>query len=232
MCLSSAIHSERNSLFGRARQSCQRFAIGPVAVARCGGRCKIRLVSPRHAGVLEQARLVRGCLQCLQWAGVGVLALIPVRLGTVQSDGYSQGEVLAGGAALDRVERALLTSASHATPFRVRDWPNELICRLGHDRTDPRTAGEYLDRLTADRPPSDPPEYALEAAFFHARYRDDIASARTRLDSETREAEPWVRLRVRAAVERCAGNWADAGNLIDSAIAAIRCRTRLRRASI
>lgn len=135
-----------------------------------------------------------------------------------------------------------MTLSSHATPLRLRDWPHDLICRLAENSADPAAqrfnfylayvhsldrgdityAGRYLDRLTAAWTPSDPPEYALEAAYFHALDGANLASAQHWLALETREVEPWVRLRARAAMERAGNNPAKARVLIHEAFAALR----------
>jgi hypothetical protein len=171
---------------------------------------------------------------CLLWAGVGLIQFVPFRSGTARSDGYLIWSAFVGGPACDRDQRDMLVNASSATSLRLRDWPADVICRLATDRTDryslylayvhfldrrdPRMAGEYLDLLMSKWSPEDAPEYALEAAFFHALYRGDMAAAREWLDREKRDAEPWVRLRARAAIEQCAGNLESAQALIDDAL--------------
>ncbi|HUI55184.1 MAG TPA: site-2 protease family protein [Bryobacteraceae bacterium] len=179
---------------------------------------------------------------CAQWALVGLLGLVPFRRGTTSSDGYLLWELIRGGATVDAIERDLLTASSHATPLRLRDWPNDLIRRLADDPADPKarryavylayvhfldrgeiqTAGQLLDRLMADWIASDPPEYALDAAYFFALYGHDLRTARTWLTRETRDAEPWVRLRAQAAVERLAGNQKSASAQVDEALTALQ----------
>jgi hypothetical protein len=180
---------------------------------------------------------------CAQWALVGLLGLVPIRRGAARSDGYLLWELAQGSAVLDGIQRDLLTPASHATPLRLRDWPHDLILRLADRPADPLVlqrfdaylayihsldrgeipvAAQYLDRLMADWTSSDPPEYALEAAYFLALHGGDVATARKWLTLETRDAEPWVRLRARAAVERAAGNPENARTLADEALTALK----------
>jgi hypothetical protein len=136
----------------------------------------------------------------------------------------------------------LLTVSSHTTQLRLRDWPHDLIGRLEQtsmdlvnrryaaylayvhllDRGEHTAAGERLDRLTEDWSPTDPPEYALEAAWFQALYRKDRETARKWLERATGETERWVRLRAQAAVERSAGATHEAGRLVKEALAAVQ----------
>ncbi len=150
---------------------------------------------------------------CLQWALVGILSLAPLRLDQGRSDGYNLWEAIRGGQNLDRTERDLLTPASHATPLRVADWPTDLLERLGAadrfnaylnyihflDKGDAASAGPHLEALLGNWMASDPPEYALEAAYFYGFHRRDLDAARSWLDREKRNAEPWVGLRAQAA---------------------------------
>ena len=162
----------------------------------------------------------------VQWALVGLASLAPIRIGATRSDGYHLWEAIRGGTALDLTMRDLLTPASHATPLRVGDWPHDLVTRIvprAHDpankkfnfylnyihfldRGDVGTAGKFLDQFLALWTPSDPPEHALEAAYFLGFRRNDADAAFAWLEKETRDAEPWVRLRARAAAERAAGH--------------------------
>lgn len=84
-------------------------------------------------------------------------------------------------------------------------------------------AGHYLNRFTADWTADDPPEYALEAAYFYAFDRNDASVARWWLLAvETKKIEPWVRLRAQAAIELAVGYLGRARLLIDEALAALR----------
>jgi hypothetical protein len=177
-----------------------------------------------------------------QWAMVGLINILPIRLTNADSDGYKVWVTIRGGVAFDDVQRNLLIPSSHATPLRLRDWPQGLIRRIADHATDPvsrryncylayihfldygdsRTAGEYLDKLTADWVTGDPPEYALEAAYFHGFHRRDLLTARTWLTAESRSVEPWVRLRAEAAVEVAAHHLEKARLAIESALTGLR----------
>jgi hypothetical protein len=178
----------------------------------------------------------------LQWALVfGLLNLVPLRLNNANSDGYKISQAIRGGPALDWVIRDLLIASSHATPLPPRDWPYDVILRLADagadpqtrryncyiayvhflDRGDIRTAGQYLDRLTADWNAADPPEYALEAAYFHAFHGRGPAVAEKYLALATKDAEPWVRLRAQAAIDRASNNPKEAHESIDKALASL-----------
>jgi hypothetical protein len=167
---------------------------------------------------------------------------LPMRRGAARSDGYLLWDLIRGGTAVDDLQRNLLVASSHATPLRMRDWPHDLVRRLAEvpadpqasryndylayvhflDRDERQTAGRYLDRLLSDWTCDDPPEYALEAAYFHAFRSDDPIAARHWLDLERRDAEPWVRLRAQAAVERAAGDPERASSLVTEALAMLR----------
>jgi hypothetical protein len=175
----------------------------------------------------------------VQWSLVGLLGLLPVRRGDARSDGHLLWELIRGGAAVDELQRNLLVASSHATPLRMRDWPDDLIRRLAEVPADPQAgrynaylayvhildcgesqaAGQYLERLMSDWQSDDPPEYALEAAYYHAVYGDGPTAARTWLDLESRDAEPWVRMRAQAAMERAMGRPERACELVDEALA-------------
>jgi hypothetical protein len=162
---------------------------------------------------------------CAQWCLIGVLGLLPMRRGTARSDGYLLWELIRGGSAVDELERNLLVASSYATPLRMREWPHDLIRRLVEvpadrqarcynrylayvhflDRGESQVAGRHLERLLSEWKAGDPPEYALEAAYFLASHAEDLESARRWLASEDRDAEPWVRLRAQAAIARSSG---------------------------
>jgi hypothetical protein len=178
---------------------------------------------------------------CVQWAVVGFAQIIPTRLGTARSDGSLLWEVLRGGDAVDALQRDMLTASSHATTLRLRDWPEDLVRRLADaagdnpagrygsylayihflDRGDVQTAAQHLDRLMAGWQPDDPPEYALEAAYFAAFHGHDAARAREWLALATRESEPWVRQRAEAAIECLDGSSQKAHALAGQALATL-----------
>ena len=278
------VHEMGHYLAGRAcRQSCLRFAIGPLELAPPAGRWTLRWIPLSHAGAvaLVPSTFRRFGLQralcsaggpaasalaglgflllslhapsrllywtwafALQWALVGVIALVPVNILGVRSDGFNLWEAIRGGEPLDRTARDLLTPASHATPLRVADWPHDLVVRLAAlpadppnrrfhhylayihflDRGDVESAAANLDELAATRSAGDPPEYALEAAYFYGFHRNDAAGARRWLAIEEKDAEPWVRLRARAAAERASGNTDTARSLISQALALLNAQ--------
>jgi len=224
------------STFERFRMNRAICAAGGPLASLCSGVIFVWLAS--RAGTPSRFWV---CSFCAQWALVGVLGLAPFLRGTARSDGYLLWELIRGGAAVDAIQRDLLTASSHATPLRFRDWPNDLVRRLADapagsqarryaaylayvhclDRGEIHTAGISLDRLMADWTASDPPEYALEAAYFLALYGNDLPTARQWLARETRDAEPWVRLRAQAAIEQATGNQDLARALADEALTAL-----------
>jgi hypothetical protein len=171
-----------------------------------------------------------------------MLQAVPMRTGSATSDGYKVWEAARGGPAFDRVQMALLTVSSHATPLRLRDWPHDLIQRLGETPMDPMNsrfaaylayvhlldsgdhsaAGVRLDRIVGGWSPADPPEYALEAAWFNGIHRHDGETAQKWMERAEGRTEPWVRLRAQAAVERWAGTTVRACGLVEEALAAVQ----------
>jgi hypothetical protein len=179
---------------------------------------------------------------CAQWSLVGLLGLLPMRRGAARSDGCLLWELARGGAATDELQAKLLVASSHATPLRLREWPNDLIGRLVEapadrrarryhaylayvhllDRGEPQPAGRCLDGFLSEWTAGDPPEYALEAAWFLAFHRNDVDGARRWLTLQDRDAEPWVRLRARAAVEWAAGRHERARQLAKESLSHLR----------
>ena len=185
------------------------------------------------------------------WAGTMALrSLYPFRHGTQMSDGYQLLEIsLLGGAGIDAMQRRMLAASSHATALRPRDWPRDLILRLAEapadgrvhhhkDRTphhnlylayvhfldcgDVPRAKPYLERLLAGWRSDDPPEYALEAAYFLGFHDGDPVGSRKWLNAEARSVDPWVRGRAAAAVEQANGFSDKAQELVLQALAAVR----------
>lgn len=185
------------------------------------------------------------------WSAVlGVENLRPFQWGGHQSDGYSLLEfLLQRQEGIDAIQRRMLAGSSQVTDLRPRDWPRDLILRLaeavpdGHllhhkdrsrqdnlycaylhflDSGDMVKARLYLDRLLAGWRADDPPEHALEAAYFLAYHGGDAAGSRKWLEMEARNAEPWLRGRAAAAVEQAGGNRDKARELIMAALAALR----------
>lgn len=236
--LSILIHEAGHWILGVALgQTCSRFAIGPVELAREAGGWKLRLVRIRLAGVVALvpstfvrfrwqralvaaggpfASLVSGVVFtalamrsrtssrfwfwccCTQWSILFLASLLPARSGASLSDGCLIWEAIRGGAAFDCTQRDLLTPSSHATTLRPRDFPQDLILRLtsvtpaseltrynfyvahihAMDRGDTVAARRYLTELLTVRYRNDPPEYALEAAYFAAFPRSGSAIGR------------------------------------------------------
>jgi len=244
------------------QQYCRRIVIGPLELARSGGRWAFRLVPIRHAGLVDfvpstfnhfrlkralcvasgpAASLLGGlaftalALQantsaefwiasdCTQWSLIGFLGLMPFRRGDLRSDGSLLWDLIRGGRAADETERDLLVASSYATPLCMREWPRDLIERLRSTANAPRYdtylayvfyldsrehahARNCLARLTSDWRADDPAEYALEAAYFHALFDDDLAAAQMWLSREESSYEPWVHLRAEAAVAWVGGD--------------------------
>jgi hypothetical protein len=176
-----------------------------------------------------------------QWALLGVMQVLPMRVGRMTSDGLKVLEAIHGGPDFDTLQATLLTYSSHATRLRLRDWPRDLMsrllviqaklptrryhCYLAYlhflDCGEIELAGRYLDQCMARWTLNDPPEYALEAAYFRARYRNNPDAARNWLSLETRHREPWVRLRARAAIEQASNRPEEARVLIRQALAVL-----------
>lgn len=177
-----------------------------------------------------------------QWCLVGVLGLLPLRRDSACSDGYLLWELARGGAVVDDLQRNLLVASSHATPLRLRDWPRALIARLPQGQPDqqpreynaylayvhfldcgePEAAGPYLDRVMACWAANDPPEYALEAAYYYALHGNDVENGRSWLNLEKGDAEAWVRLRAQAAVACRSGEPRLASELAEEALSLLR----------
>jgi hypothetical protein len=61
---------------------------------------------------------------------LGVLELVPLRFGVVESDGLQLWKMARGGAPVDAIARDLLADSVNYTPLRPRDWPADLIERM------------------------------------------------------------------------------------------------------
>jgi len=177
------------------------------------------------------------------WLVIGAGNLLPFAIGSIWSDGYNLWHALRGGEVFDRVQRDLLTPASHATPLRPKAWPADLLARLEQVQTDsanrrfqcylayvrhmdsgdPDSARPYLHDLASERSADDPPEYALESAWFAAIQERQPETARKWLALDTREVdgEPWVRPRAEAALDLAEGRPAEARKRIETALAAL-----------
>jgi len=178
---------------------------------------------------------------CADWALAGLLQIMPYRSAAGRSDGWNLWEALCEDTTFDQQVGAMLVPSSNLTPLRLRDWPEDVVCRNAEHPADPEShsyhcylayvhfldagyfeaAGRYLDRCLALRAPDSPPEYALEAAYFYALHRHDAVTAAKWLALETRE-KPWLRLRARAAVEMAANCPDAARRLVEEALQMIR----------
>jgi hypothetical protein len=139
---------------------------------------------------------------------LGITQILPFQLGANRSDGLQLWEALRGGKAFDETERDFLTPVTYVSMLRPRDFPPRLLDRLlespnrfhwylayiHHLDAGRREAAEpHLRKLLEGWTNADPPEYALEAAYFFR--------SREWLERDPRPAaEPWVRLRAEAAV--------------------------------
>ncbi len=178
---------------------------------------------------------------------IGVLHLFPVRIGGVESDGLQLWKIACGGVAVDSMQRDLLADSVNHTPLRPRDWPADLIRRLEQsalgaeggrsggaryslymayvhslDGGNIPAAWSHLEPILESWMPGDGPQYALEAAYFLAFHRADLAEARRWLALETRLPEDSLRLRAEAAVEWAAGRARKALELIEQAELTVR----------
>jgi hypothetical protein len=171
---------------------------------------------------------------CALWCLIFLTELIP----TSGSDGWSIGQAFRGVSALDIMQAKLFVSSSHLTSLRPSGWPRDVISRLARLKTDLQmqryywylayihfldaaeieTARQHLDALMTDWSSSDPPEWALERAYFYARHQNNYEEAKSYVAIELRDAEPWVRLRARAAVEWAACNEESMRRLVEEAL--------------
>jgi hypothetical protein len=173
---------------------------------------------------------------------LGVLELVPLRFGVVESDGLQLWKMARGGAPVDAIARDLLADSVNYTPLRPRDWPADLIERMAGmpaeahqlryclymayihylDAGDVPAAGRHLEQLLESWTAADGPHYALEAAYFLAFHRQDLDGAQSWLAREARLSGDSLRLRAEAAVEWAAGDEQQALHLIEQAQARLR----------
>jgi hypothetical protein len=172
-----------------------------------------------------------------QWSWLGVLSLVPLRKGLASSDGYWLWQLMRGGPDLDRRKRYMLANMSHGTDLRPSDWPRELMGPViddipGRDRHedylayvhfmdlgDPDAAFLRLAAVLEKWQKSDPPEYALEAAYYAGVYSADSLLAARWLECAGNGADRWVRLRAEAAVALAEGRTGEARRLAEEALA-------------
>jgi len=168
-----------------------------------------------------------------QWAFLGVLSLLPAGSGLAMSDGYWLWELLRGGDQGERRQRYMLCNMAHGTAVRPRDWPGELMSPVlagGGDRHEwyiayvhlmdagePHAAFAWLLKALEKPQKSDPPEYALEAAYYLGVYRRDAKQAGKWLGSAGKDTPKWVRLRAQAAVALAWGEADRARKLVGDA---------------
>ncbi len=172
-----------------------------------------------------------------QWSWLGILSLVPLRKGLASSDGYWLWQLMRGGPDLDRRKRYMLANLSHGTDLRPSDWPPELMgpviedvsCGDRHedylayvyfmDLGDPDAAFLRLAAVLEKWHKTDPPEYALEAAYFAGVYSEDAHLAARWLECAGKGADRCVRLRAEAAVALAEGRAGDARRLAEEALA-------------
>ncbi|MGC9973205.1 MAG: site-2 protease family protein [Bryobacteraceae bacterium] len=157
------------------------------------------------------------------------------------SDGQRLRELSRGGEAVDRLQCALLSLTSDATPLRPRDWPAALIRRCAEtpgpkserrhafylsyvqslDSGDVQAASSWLAKLLERWEATDPAEYSLEATYFYGFHERDPDKARQWLDVQLEDPEPWVRLRAEGAFALADGRPDDARRLVEQALSAL-----------
>ena len=182
------------------------------------------------------------CVINAQFSMIGVLELCPFNRGHIKSDGYQVWEMCRGGSHVDELLRDMLTETSKVMLLRPGEWPTDLILRIVDipadpsvkryalylayihflDKGDAPRSGRYLRSLLEQWTSSDPPEYALEAAYFFAAHERDAAAGRKWLETETRDAEPWVRQRAQAAVEWAGARPDRSHAIVEQALTALR----------
>jgi hypothetical protein len=169
---------------------------------------------------------------------VGATQLLPAGDGLGVNDGHWLWALLRGGERAEQRQRYMLENTSSGTPLRARDWPRELIgpvlesgapcadrhyCFLAYkhlmDSGRPDAALPWLVGFLAKPGKSDPPEYALEAAFYLGVHRPDPALAAKWLAFAGTDEEIWIRLRAQAAVALAGGRSDDARRLALEALA-------------
>jgi hypothetical protein len=159
-----------------------------------------------------------------QWAWLGALSLVPAGRGLARSDGYWLWQLTRGGKELQRRQRYMLANMSHGTHLRPRDWPRGLMGPVidgptpwgdRHDAYlvyiyfmdlgDPDAAFPWLASVLKKWQKTDPPEYALEAAYYAGVCSHDASLAARWLGCAGKDVDPWVRLRAEAAVASAEG---------------------------
>jgi hypothetical protein len=165
--------------------------------------------------------------------GVGLTNLLPFQMQRSASDGLHIWRMLRGGRSCEREIVANQLSSYLLTGVRPRDWPSDLVlhrialaekpsdehfaCMIAYywalDTGDIPGAGAYLDRTVATLPrPSKPlTVLALEAAYFEARHRSNLAAARTWLRyGKGTHFEPVLRPRAEMAILLGEGRYEEA----------------------
>jgi len=160
------------------------------------------------------------------WTLVGALSLVPVGSGLHTSDGSRVWALLRGGDRVAQAQRYMLGNLSRGTPLRPRDWPEPLMrplldaglpCRDKRDcyavylylidRGEPDAALPWLTAVLSGWKKGDPPQFAQAAAYHVALYLRKPDEARQWLGMAGKgDDDPWVRLRVEAAICWAAGH--------------------------
>ena len=171
------------------------------------------------------------------FACAGILGLVGAFEVVTGSDGMHLRQVLRGGPPVDDMIRESVAEASDFTPLRPRDWPHDVILRLGQredlychylayvhwlDAGDTEAAAAHIQKLIAFLSEADPdPTNACEAAYWLAAYVGDAVAARTLLIRAGPGADPMARTRAAAALALAEGQPERAESLIREGLAQI-----------
>ncbi len=180
---------------------------------------------------------------------LGVVSLVPLRTGTLSSDGLQILRLARGGAAAERLCAQVMIVAEARGGVRPRDWPAErvdvltsapatspeahfgaLVAAARHlDHGDVASATRWLDWLIAS-PKTAASTRALarvEAAWIAARIHGDVARAREHRRHTDHAAVPkYSRLKVKSAILLAEG---DRDGARRAAAAALEALQRLER---
>jgi hypothetical protein len=175
-----------------------------------------------------------------QFAPLGVFSLAPITKGLMLSDGYKLIQLMRGGYYAARLQCYMLGNVSRGTPLRPRDWPPELIrimteapaslrgrreCHLMFchlmDAGEASAAYPWVARLAGKPEKSDPPEYALDIAFYLALHQHDPETARKWLGVAGKGAGAWMYARAQSAIAMAEGRTEEAQWLVEQGLASL-----------
>lgn len=186
----------------------------------------------------------------------GMVSLIPIRARGQDQDGKLILNALRRPRPLCRVLALQGLAYLRSSGVRPRHWPVSLVYQAllpedattqtglawlyayawFLDRGDVMSAGRYLDRVLSAEPAAEQvravaPLVPLEAAYFFARHRHDVATARTRLDSGTQSPfVAFMRPRAEAAILLAEGQPAEAQRAAEQGLAELdRLRSELEK---